>query len=69
MFTPEWENGKERVQKMKKLFKEEKGASAVEYAMLIGLISLFSFAAYMTLGRITYAVIENMWRELTGAGG
>jgi len=52
-----------------RLVKEEKGASAVEYATLIGLISLFSFAAYRALGRLTYAVIENMWRELTGAGG
>ncbi len=51
-----------------KLVKEERGASAVEYAMLVGLISLFSFAAYRALGRLTYAVIENMWKELTGAG-
>ena len=54
---------------MMRLIREEKAASAVEYAMLIGLISLYAFAAYRALGRLTYAVIENMWNELTKAGG
>ncbi|MEO0284161.1 MAG: Flp family type IVb pilin [candidate division WOR-3 bacterium] len=54
---------------MKLLIREEKGASAVEYAMLIGLISLYAFAAYRALSRVTYAVIEHMWNELTKAGG
>ncbi|MEN3046539.1 MAG: hypothetical protein ABDH49_06130 [Candidatus Hydrothermales bacterium] len=54
---------------MKGLIFDEKGASAVEYAILIGLISLYAFAAYRALSRVTYKVIENMWIQITKAGG
>ncbi|MEO0253839.1 MAG: Flp family type IVb pilin [candidate division WOR-3 bacterium] len=55
--------------KKKSFLREENGASAVEYAMLIGLISLYSFAAYRALSKVTYLVIKNMWSQLTKAGG
>jgi len=43
--------------KFLKLFKNEKGATAVEYAMIIGLIALFAFAAYKALGKEVHRII------------
>jgi Flp pilus assembly pilin Flp len=40
-----------------KILKCEKGATAVEYAMIIGLIALFAFAAYKVLGKEVHRII------------
>ncbi|MEN3046538.1 MAG: Flp family type IVb pilin [Candidatus Hydrothermales bacterium] len=49
---------------MKRLIYNEKGATAVEYAMIIGLIALFAFAAYRVLGREVHKVIVWMRYKL-----
>ncbi len=64
-----YQRGVNKKMKKKSFLREENGASAVEYAMLIGLISLYSFAAYRALSKVTYLVIKNMWSQLTKAGG
>jgi Flp pilus assembly pilin Flp len=48
------------------LIKDEKGVTAVEYAMAIGVVALFSFAAWKMLGRVLKAVMikiiyEYLW--------
>ncbi|MEN3044679.1 MAG: Flp family type IVb pilin [Candidatus Hydrothermales bacterium] len=45
----------------------EKGATAVEYAMIIGLIALFAFAAYRALGKQVQRIISEMWRQMQQA--
>ena len=45
----------------------ERGATAVEYAMIIGLIALFAFAAYKALGKQVQRVIHEMWNKMTEA--
>ncbi|MEO0253840.1 MAG: Flp family type IVb pilin [candidate division WOR-3 bacterium] len=57
---------------MKGILDCEKGATAVEYAMIIGLIALFSFAAYRALGQEVWRIIYEMWRKMSkdiSAGG
>ncbi len=46
----------------------EKGATAVEYAMIIGLIALFAFAAYMALGKQVQRIISLMWQTMKQIG-
>ncbi len=50
-----------------RLLRCEKGATAVEYAMIIGLIALFAFAAYKALGKQVQRVIHEMWNKMTEA--
>ncbi|MEN3044677.1 MAG: Flp family type IVb pilin [Candidatus Hydrothermales bacterium] len=52
---------------MKKILKDQKGATAVEYAMIIGLIALFAFAAYRALGKQVQRIIALMWRLMQEA--
>ncbi len=52
---------------MKDFIKCQKGATAVEYAMIIGLIALFAFAAYMVLGKEVRRVIVWMRFKLESA--
>ncbi len=40
--------------------KNESGAVVVEYAMIIGLIALFSFAAWKMLGRVLGLVVRRL---------
>ncbi len=47
-----------------RLLKNEKGATAVEYAMIIGLIALFAFAAYKVLGKEVHRIIVWMKYKL-----
>ncbi|MEO0253841.1 MAG: Flp family type IVb pilin [candidate division WOR-3 bacterium] len=50
-----------------KFLRCERGATAVEYAMIIGLIALFAFAAYRALGQQVQRIISLMWRQMTSA--
>ncbi|MEO0296861.1 MAG: Flp family type IVb pilin [candidate division WOR-3 bacterium] len=50
-----------------KFLRCERGATAVEYAMIIGLIALFAFAAYKALGKQVQRVIHEMWNKMTEA--
>ncbi len=50
-----------------RLLRCEKGATAVEYAMIIGLIALFAFAAYMALGKQVQRIIGQMWQNMKEA--
>ncbi len=43
-----------------KLIKEEEGATAVEYAMIVGLIALVSFVAFHKLGGEVSRIIAEM---------
>ncbi len=43
-----------------KLLKSEGGAAVVEYGMIIGLIALFSFAAWKMLGFVLRLVVMRL---------
>jgi len=45
---------------IKKFIKNEDGATAVEYAMIVGLIALVSFIAFQRLGFEIRRIIEDM---------
>lgn len=45
---------------IKKLIQSESGATAVEYAMIIGLIALVSFIAFQRLGFEVKRIIREM---------
>lgn len=51
---------------MKNIYKNERGATAVEYAMIIGLIALISFAVYKLLGEQVRRIINLMVEKLQG---
>ncbi len=50
-----------------RLLREEEGATAVEYAMIIGLIALATFAVYKYLGERTFTIIDEMNFHLKNA--
>lgn len=52
------------MKKMKKICKNEKGATAVEYAMIIGLIALVSFLVYKLLGSEVKKIVAWMAYKL-----
>ncbi len=58
---------------MKKLLmsfiKNEKGATAVEYAMIVGLIALVSFSAFTRLGAEVQRIIGAMYIKLFDVHG
>ncbi len=45
---------------LKRFIREEEGATAVEYAMIVGLIALVSFMAYQKLGTEVKRIIAEM---------
>ncbi len=45
---------------LNKFFIDEEGATAVEYAMIVGLIALVSFIAFQRLGFEVRRIIEDM---------
>ncbi len=47
--------------------REEEGATAVEYAMIIGLIALATFAVYKYMGQRTFTIIDEMNFQLKNA--
>ncbi len=49
---------------IKKFITEEEGATAVEYAMIVGLIALVSFLAFQKLGMQTTRIIGSMFHSL-----
>ena len=58
-----WLNGlKERTQ-------EERGATAVEYALMVALIAVVIIAAVVFLGEELNGLFETIGDELSGAGG
>ncbi len=46
---------------LKSLFTKEDGATAVEYAMIVGLIALVSFVSFRLLGRQVQRIIGWMY--------
>lgn len=49
---------------IKRFIKEETGATAVEYAMIVGLIALVSFTAFTKLGEQVQRIIKTMFQSL-----
>ncbi len=49
-----------RVQIITRLIKEEEAATAVEYAMIVGLIALVAFTAFRRLGFQVERIIREM---------
>jgi pilus assembly protein Flp/PilA len=49
--------------------KQEKGATAVEYGLMVGLIAVVIIAAVTVLGEQLQALFESIGDELGGAGG
>lgn len=52
---------------IRELVKGESGASAVEYAMIIGLIALATFAVYKMVGVRVFFILEWMQMNLKTA--
>ena len=52
-----------------RLKREEKGATAVEYGLMVGLIAVVIIAAVATLGEQLLALFESITAELGGAAG
>ncbi len=52
---------------VKRLVVEEEGATAVEYAMIIGLIALATFAVYKFMGQRAFTILNNMQQSLKTA--
>ncbi len=50
---------------IKRFIKEETGATAVEYAMIVGLIALVSFTAFTKLGEQVQRIIKEMFKSLS----
>ncbi len=49
---------------IKRFIMEEEGATAVEYAMIVGLIALVSFIAFQKLGMQVTRIIAQMFHSL-----
>ena len=49
---------------LKEFLREEEGATAVEYAMIVGLIALVSFIAFTKLGHQVSQIIGWMYVKL-----
>ncbi len=49
---------------IKRFIREEEGATAVEYAMIVGLIALVSFTAFSKLGEQVHRIITAMFSSL-----
>lgn len=45
---------------LKRLVYDEAGATAVEYAMIIGLIALATFAVYRAVGERVFSILREM---------
>jgi pilus assembly protein Flp/PilA len=52
-----------------RLRREEKGATAVEYGLMVGLIAVVIIAAVVFLGEELNGLFETIGDELSGAGG
>jgi len=52
---------------VRRLAKEEGGATAVEYAMIIGLIALATFGVYRAVGERVFSIMEQMNIHLANA--
>jgi len=50
-----------------RLLWEEEGATAVEYAMIIGLIALATFAVYRAVGERVFSILNVMQQSLKTA--
>ena len=50
-----------------RLILEEEGATAVEYAMIIGLIALATFAVYRAVGQKVFSILNQMQLSLNTA--
>ena len=50
-----------------RLILEEEGATAVEYAMIIGLIALATFAVYRAVGEKVFSILDRMQQSLNTA--
>jgi pilus assembly protein Flp/PilA len=53
----------------KKLWKNESGATAIEYGLLAALIAVVIIAAVATLGRTLNTTFESVNTEITSEGG
>ncbi len=53
--------------RLRALWVEEEGATAVEYAMIIGLIALATFAVYKIVGFRVFRILSLMERGLRTA--
>ncbi len=51
----------------KTLWMDESGATAVEYAMIIGLIALATFAVYRAVGERVFSIMREMKNSLENA--
>ena len=49
--------------------REEKGATAVEYGLMVGLIAVVIIGAVVFLGEELNGLFETIGNELSGAGG
>ena len=52
-----------------RLKREEKGATAVEYGLMVGLIAVVIIGAVVFLGEELNGLFETIGNELSGAGG
>ncbi len=50
---------------IKRFITGEEGATAVEYAMIVGLIALVSFVAFQKLGHEVWRIISEMFYSLS----
>jgi len=55
--------------KTKKFLKDEEGASAIEYALLVGLIAVAIVAAVTALGTKVAGTFTSITSSLPGGGG
>jgi len=51
---------------MKRLWKEEEGQDLIEYALLVGLITLASVALFPTIGTAIHTIFLNVSTCLSG---
>ena len=56
------------MQPLRDFFKDESGASAVEYGLLVALIAVVIIGAVTTLGTTISGIFSNTASQLSGAG-
>ena len=57
------------MKKLVKFFKDEEGATAIEYALIAALVSIAAIAAWTATGTAIDTTMNTVSTEITNAGG
>ena len=57
------------MKKLVKFFKDEEGATAIEYALIAALVSIAAIAAWTATGTAIQNTMTTVGNAITGAGG